>query len=113
MQTARVVTAYQAQYTDPRVVRAGEEVTLGKRDSDNPGWIWCTTHNGHSGWTPESWLKISGDCGILLRDYSTAELDVNVADELTIHFAESGWLWCTISDGRSGWIPDNCAEKNK
>jgi hypothetical protein len=111
MQTARVIIAHQTKFADPIIVRAGEEVTLGRRDVNNPGWIWCTSRHGKSGWAPESWIRIGSDTAILLRDYSAAELDVNIGDELTVDFEESGWLWCATSDGRSGWIPDNCIEQ--
>jgi uncharacterized protein YgiM (DUF1202 family) len=38
-------------------------------------------------------------------DYEAVELTVQLGDLLTVHKAESGFLWVTDQDGRTGWVP--------
>ena len=104
-QTAVVVQPWQATYHDPLIVQAGEEVQLGRRDEDNPGWIWCTSEDDVSGWIPENYLDIQGDCGRLRLDYSSCELDVDAGEKLTLHYEESGWYWASKKSGEQGWVP--------
>lgn len=41
---------------------------LQRRETDWPGWIWCTNDSGKSTWVPESWVQIDGDSCVLRRD---------------------------------------------
>jgi uncharacterized protein YgiM (DUF1202 family) len=101
----RVVTAYQTPFPDPLVIRAGESLTLGRRQSDWAGWVWCTGQTGHSGWVPEAYLdRQQGNLALANRDYDATELSAAVGETLTVHKAESGWVWCTDPHGRQGWI---------
>lgn len=103
--TATVIKAYTSPYADPWKMVAGEKMTLGKRDTDWDGWIWCTNGGGESRWVPESYLKIEGKSGIAKVDYESTELEVQVGDELVLGESESGWYWCTKQAGKSGWVP--------
>ena len=101
----RVIEDYQAVYTDPLTISTGEELTIGERDSEWPGWIWCTNGAGKGGWVPERGIEQRGEVGVARYDYSAAELSVRVGEELTLHAEESGWFWATNRAGRSGWVP--------
>jgi len=103
--TCRVISDYQSAYPDPLIVKDGETVTVGRNDTKWPGFVWCTLSSGKSGWMPERYLDRNGDTGIVNRDYNATELSVGVGEELSIHYAESGWAWCTYQNGQQGWVP--------
>ena len=104
-QTVRVITAYQSPFPDPLIVTAGEKLDLSDRESDWPGWIWCSTLAGKSGWVPAAYVEQMGQLGLARRDYDATELSAEVDEELTVSHEESDWLWCTNRQGHSGWIP--------
>lgn len=101
----RVIVAYQTIYHDPLELQAGETVTLGRRDTQWLGFLWCTNIAGKGGWVPDSYLEVSGEMGVAIRDYTARELTAEAGEELTIQFEESGWFWCANQRGESGWIP--------
>jgi hypothetical protein len=103
---ARVLKAYRTQYPDPIQLARGDKVSLGKRDSDYPGWVWATSSvSGKSGWVPEQLLKTRGDEGEALRDYSAKELSVEEGDIVTVLEELLGWARIESSSGEVGWIP--------
>ncbi len=107
---ARITTAYQAAYDWSMEARAGEKLALGKRDTEFPGWIWCSHSKGLSGWVPEAYLRVEGDQGILLQDYTTKELSVQPGEFLQIRKSESGWVFASKTNGETGWVPESNLE---
>ena len=107
MTKARVISDYRTQYANPIRLARGDIVTLGKRDTEWPAFIWTVTPiDGNAGWAPFDWLQPLGDGRAeALRDYSAQELDVAVGDEVTLLHALGGWWWCEHTDGRAGWMP--------
>ena len=56
----RVVTeAHQSNYPNPISFQSGETVTLGRTDSEFPGWIRARLANGNEGWAPEELFGLS------------------------------------------------------
>jgi uncharacterized protein YgiM (DUF1202 family) len=106
----RVIKDYQLAYPDPIILCLGDIVTIEDRESEWPGWIWCTTARGKSGWTPKSYIQRDGDKGVTLRSYDATELSVTEGEELTIINEESGWFWCRTKDGHLGWVPKQSVE---
>jgi len=108
---ARVIAEYQAPYADPIVVNEGDEVTIdsGKK-TDLAGWVWCTNRAGKSGWVPETYIQRRGDLGYMRCDYDAIELTIQVGELLTVHKAESGFLWVTNQAGQDGWVPSTHVE---
>jgi SH3 domain/Variant SH3 domain len=103
---ARASADYETMYSDPLTVSAGEELTLGRRDDEWPGWIWCVNRAGKGGWAPERYVEERGEgSGVARQDYTAAELPLRAGDTLTLHAEESGWYWATNAAGRSGWVP--------
>jgi hypothetical protein len=107
----RVISAYRSPYTAPWVMRAGQELAIGQRESEWAGWVWCTNQDGESRWVPESFLERHGDAGIALRDYEATELPVEAGEELAMGEEESDWIWCTNREGQSGWVPAEHVER--
>ena len=101
----RVIAAYQSPYTDPVAFGDEEEVAIGKKESEWPGWTWCTKRDGESRWVPEAYVERRGDTGVMRRDYEATELSVAVGEELLMGEEESDWVWCTNQEGHSGWVP--------
>jgi hypothetical protein len=107
---ARVVADYESAYPDPFFVRKGDSLIIGSKVSPWPGWLWCTTPDGESRWLPKSYLKINGEIGTVLYDYSAVELTVRIGEQLIIIKEAEGWYWCENSRGQTGWVPGECAE---
>lgn len=101
----RATKGWAVAYPDPIRGVAGDRLTLGRRDDEYPGWVWATAADGRAGWVPESWLRVAGDSGVLLRDYTAAELALEPGDVVTGDLMEGGWLWAIAVDGRRGWAP--------
>jgi uncharacterized protein YgiM (DUF1202 family) len=110
--TARATADREPSYPDPLVVNAGEEVTIGREDTEWVGWLWCTNAAGKSGWIPKRYIEQTndGNKGKLLLNYTTAELPVQTGEILTLHYEESSWYWATNAAGDHGWVPTTCVE---
>lgn len=104
----RAVKPWQPHYPDPIRGAAGDRLALGRRDDEYPGWVWATDDDGRAGWVPEAWLRVDGVIGILLRDYTAAELPLSPGDVVSGDIVESGWLWARNANGREGWAPLDC-----
>jgi hypothetical protein len=85
-------------------------VTVGRNDTQWPGFVWCTNQAGKGSWTPENFIERTGERGTARRDYDATELSAAVGEELVIGEEAGGWLWCTNSQGQSGWIPADNVE---
>ena len=107
----RAITSHAASYPNPLQARAGASLTCERSDSEWPGWIWCASARGRSGWVPESWLRIEAGTCTLLRDYDAVELSVSAGEILTGSVVAEGWLWATDQHGQSGWVPLDCLEE--
>jgi hypothetical protein len=105
---AIVTQAWQATYTDPIELATGDELTLGRRDSEYPGWIWAAcVRTCKSGWIPETLVQVKDDVPVARRDYSGRELTVQPGDILTIIDTLFGWHWAQLKSGVVGWVPAN------
>jgi hypothetical protein len=100
-----VVAEYQAAYPDPLVMRAGEVLAIGEKESEWGGWLWCTNQQGASRWVPEAFVEQRGATCVMLRDYDATELSVHVGEELVVEQETADWFWCTNCRGQSGWVP--------
>ncbi|MCZ6837172.1 MAG: SH3 domain-containing protein [Planctomycetota bacterium] len=101
-----VTKGHTSKYPDPIRFTSGDRLTVGRRDDDNPGWIWVTLEDGNEGWAPESSLKIiSEQEGEALKTYDAKELDTQVGQHLEVLEELHGWLRVQNEAGESGWIP--------
>jgi uncharacterized protein YgiM (DUF1202 family) len=100
-----VIEDYESPYTEPLIITKGEILTIGKKESEWSGWIWCTNKFGKSRWVPESYLEIQETTGKAKQDYNATELTVRVGEELIIEKEEAEWYWVTNQRNRSGWVP--------
>ena len=106
----RVTQPYQSAYPDPIILKQGETLTTSDRQTDWPGWIWCTAASGESRWVPDAFLEIniSPDQAVMRRDYNPIELSVQPGELLTAIETVNGWAWCKNAAGQSGWVPLEC-----
>ena len=71
--------------------------------------MWCiATETGLAGWVPKQYLSIDGALGTVVKGYSSAEMAVELGDELTVEYYLNGWGWCTDDSGKQGWVPEEC-----
>ena len=105
---AIVTHAWQATYADPIELLAGDELTLGRRDSEYPGWVWAAcVRTGKSGWIPETLVQMKDDLPVSRRTYSGRELSVQPGEVITIIDTLFGWHWAQLKTGVIGWLPAN------
>lgn len=102
---AIVTAAHVTQYSDPIRFKAGDQVTLGRRDEEYPGWIWTTIAGGNSGWAPEDLLSQSGSTAIALGEYDSTELATQAGERVRVISERFDWAWVRNSAGREGWVP--------
>lgn len=89
----------------PITVRAGDELKIGRGDDEWPGWLFCKDSTGREGWVPEKYLKITGEKGLALQDYTAHELSAVEGEIVRVEKLESGWAWATSMTDETGWIP--------
>ncbi|MBF0363762.1 MAG: methyltransferase domain-containing protein [Oligoflexia bacterium] len=99
------IKEYQASYNNPIKVIKGTKLNTTKKESEWPGWIWCTDSNNYEGWIPERYLQIENDMAISLRAYNAKELTITINEILHIYDEECGWFWCKNKNDEYGWIP--------
>ena len=104
----RVRDDYVTQYPDPIRARAGQPVTVVRRDAEYPEWAWCVGPDGREGWVPLVLLEMNGDVAVLSRDYDARELSVTAGEEVVVHEEIAGWARVSTADGRTGWIAAHC-----
>jgi hypothetical protein len=101
----RVIEDYDSPYTEPLIIRKGEILSIGEKESEWSGWIWCTNKEGISRWVPENYLEIKGSIGTANQDYNATELNVKRGELLVIEVEEAEWYWVINQEGKSGWVP--------
>ncbi|MFW9877210.1 MAG: SH3 domain-containing protein [Candidatus Thorarchaeota archaeon] len=101
----RVIEGYNSPYTDPLLFKKNEVVSIGEKESEWFGWIWCTNNAGKSRWVPENYIEIHRNRGKLKKDYNAVELNVKTGEELTIKEEEAEWYWVINQEGKNGWVP--------
>ena len=106
-----VTKDYRSAYPEPPKAKAGDMLRPTPKDSEWPGWIWCTSEDGNSGWLPESYVDISDNNCTMRRDYDATELTISAGDRLTVMEEESGWLFCRDENGNRGWVPKENTRK--
>ena len=102
----QVVADYQAPFPDPIRANQDDMVVIDMEKQTNiPGWVWCTHETGRSGWVPKAYVYIHGTHGKMVCDYDAIELTVNIGNILTVHKEESDFYWVTDQNGQQGWVP--------
>lgn len=108
---SRAKSAFFVGRADPFVLEAGDVISVGRRDTEWPEFIWCTNAEGASAWVAETVFERHGRVGIASRRYSAVELGINPGEMVTIDEEFGGWSWCTNEHGESGWVPDTHLSK--
>jgi len=106
--TCKIIKAYRSAYPDPLIIKSGETLTIGEKESEWDDWAWCTNASSKSGWVPEKYLEIKGGDAVAVCDYDATELTVTVGEELVILHEESGWAWAVNQNNQTGWVPLEC-----
>jgi Variant SH3 domain len=100
----RVLKADRPTNPDPIKVQAGDLLEIAGKEDD--GWIWCRDRTGKEDWVPLSYMTAEdeGNTRTMLSDYDSTVLSVEVGEEFQAEREENGWLWCTNTQGKWGWI---------
>lgn len=97
---------YRPQRTAAMEFRVGEQMEVLRQD-EGTGWSCCRATNGDEGWIPTELLSFNGKDAIVLSDYSTREIEVNVGEEIEIEKECLDRVWVHTSRGSCGWIPSS------
>jgi hypothetical protein len=102
-----VLAVHKSNYPNPITFSKGENLGLGKLDTEYPGWIRTTTQCGNVGWAPVDYIEISscGTKGVALCDYDAFELDTFVGESVEVITELNSWLLVINQSGTQGWIP--------
>jgi len=105
-----VIEDHKSDNKAPLIITKGTRVKVGRKSDDGeswPNWIYCSSLDGISeGWTPEQIIKIDGENGIVLEDYSAQELGVKKSEMVEGHKELNGWVWCSkLCGSEKGWLP--------
>ena len=107
----RIKAPHEPDSGDLLNLRKGACLEFERRPTEWEGWIWCKSPEGASGWVPEAWVTVEGRNCIMLRDYVSRELKVEVGEVVEGQLIESGWAWVRTGDGVEGWVPVECLEE--
>jgi len=100
-----VTREHRASFAYAMIAVEGDEVAVGREDSEMPGWFWCKDSKGVEMWVPSTHLDIDGDRGVFIQDYNSVELNVRVGDVVQYLGEVLGWAECLDIGWRYGWVP--------
>lgn len=106
----RAREAWRRSYETPLAVAAGQTVSVGRRDSDWPDFLWCRGAGGREGWLPETILAVEDMTARVIEDYDAIELSVAAGDIVEGQRALADWIWCRDTAGEEGWLPERLLE---
>ncbi|MDH7605495.1 MAG: SH3 domain-containing protein [Melioribacter sp.] len=113
-----VIKRYKSNYSDPITIKKGEKIKLGKKydgPEDWPNWLYCYKLNSsQEGWVPEQIIRKTGEYGIVEKDYTAKELDVEEGEQVDGTREINGWIWCRRDKNyEEGWVPKSNLIKNE
>ena len=90
----------------PLTLRVGQEVRVGRKDMDWPGWVWVTSDDGRGSYVPEDILIPEGTEGARVQQaFQAHDLSVKKNEVVTSLREVKGWHWCRDDKGNEGWLP--------
>ena len=110
-QLYRVIEEHKASFDYAFIAEKGESVSVGKEDTEMPGWFWCKNAAGLEAWIPNTHIDINGEAAVFNQPYNSTEHDAKPR-EMVQYLGESlGWIECLNEEWRYGWIPSPKLEK--
>jgi len=106
MTRLRATASHQIPDRPPIQVVPGQQVHVGRRDTEWPAFVFITTGTG-AGWVPERYLDTSSDPAVAIASYDTTELGTTAGEELILieRDGPGGWAWVRNAAGSEGWVP--------
>lgn len=100
------IIGHASEYPEPISFSPGDQLTVGRKESEYPGWLWVGIASGKEGWAPESYMRrLSASEAVASREYTARELDTEAGERLVVHAELNEWLWVENESGRCGWVP--------
>ena len=102
-----VIEKHNAAFDYAFIGNTGEKISLGKEDTDMPGWFWCRNSEGLEAWIPKTHIKIDGETAVFNQPYNSIEHNVEKG-EIVQYLGESlEWIECLNGEWNYGWIPSS------
>ncbi|MHA1110794.1 MAG: SH3 domain-containing protein [Promethearchaeota archaeon] len=112
MEKARVIKQHISEFKQFLTLTKGDIVNCIEKPTPWEGWVYCPEFNGVGGWIPKSYLELQDhNQYMVLRDYNSFEMNVEINEEVFILEETSGWAWVKNKLGKKGWIPLENLEK--
>lgn len=110
-----VTRDYDREFETPLVAPKGTVLeVLRRNDGIYREWFVCKSSQGIEAYVPEEILKIEGNTGTLLADFSSWELTAKTGEILVRLQEMGGWIWAKNSEEEYGWVPSmHVKEYNK
>jgi len=107
-----VIESWDPAPRRPLVLKRGDRVAVGNRDTEWTSYLWCAGPDGTGGWVPQEYLAMDDDATATVTvDYSTVELAVAPGDVVSGYQTTGNWTWCVAGDGGSGWVPNKALSR--
>lgn len=104
--TFRASADYAVIDRAPLALRIGQEVQVGRKDVDWPGWVWVTAEGGRGSYVPEDILiPVNAETARVQQAFQAHDLSVKKNDQVTSLREVKGWHWCKDAAGNEGWLP--------
>lgn len=96
---------YEEKDSDPIMLEAGDEITVGLADRAWPGWVWAADRDGNDGYVPEEILEPLGEGRYAAMEaYDPTVLTIRRGDQIESLRQIHGWHWCRNEKGEEGWV---------
>lgn len=103
-----VIQDRESDYPDPIRLKPNDRVEIIGEYSGKeswPDWIRCRS-GGNEGWVPRQIIRMEGNEGIILEEYSAAEMRIKNRDVVYGEKEVNGWVWgINGRTGEVGWVP--------
>jgi hypothetical protein len=110
-QLYKIVEEHKATFDYAVLADIGEMVSVGREDTDVPGWLWCKNEAGLEAWIPETHIDIEGETAVFNQPYNSIEHTIKVGEKVQYLGESLGWIECLNHEWKYGWIPTSKLKK--
>ncbi len=108
----RATASRAREHIQEILIHAGDSLSVGHRNQQHPGFVWCATEDGHHGWVPEAYIeRLDGGDAVAAHDYDSAHLTIVAGETLEVLEEIDDYVLCRNAGGATGWVPASGVEE--